>query len=69
MTLTKLLSKLRATVSMSEGRRQIAMGAVKLNGFVVTNFNVKYNFHVGDVIEVGKRKFEVTSKDLECVEV
>jgi len=54
---------------MSEGRRQIAMGAVKLNGFVVTNFNVKYNFHVGDVIEVGKRKFEVTSKDLECVEV
>jgi len=54
---------------MSEGRRQITMGAVKLNGFIVTNFNVEHNFHVGDVIEVGKKKFEVTSEHLEFVEV
>lgn len=69
MTMTKLLAKLGATVSMSEGRRHIVMGSVRLNGFLVTKFDVEHKFHAGDVVEVGKRKFEVTEEHLECVEV
>jgi len=69
MTLTKLLAKLGATVSMSEGRRQIVSGAVKLNGFPVTKFDVEHVFHAGDVIEVGKNFYEVKEAHLKCVEV
>lgn len=69
MTLTKLLAKLGATTSMAEGRRYVVAGSVTLNGFLVTKFDVEYDFHTGDVIKVGKKKFVVTEANLECVEV
>ena len=67
MTIEKLLTKLGATVSISEGRRVVVQGAVRLNGMLVTNMNVDFDFYVGDVIEVGKRSFTVEEKDLEEV--
>lgn len=64
LTLENLLSQVGATCSVSEGRRYITGQSVKLNGFVVDKLNVEAEFHVGDVIEIGKRKFTITDKHL-----
>lgn len=65
MTIIQLLKQLNATISMSDGRRVTSMGAVKLNGFPVQRTDVDVDFHVGDVIEVGKhKKFVVQTQHL-----
>lgn len=66
MTITQLLKRLGVTVSMSESRRIVTMGAVKLNGLPVEKMNVDFDFHPGDLIQVGKnRTFEIREEHLE----
>lgn len=64
MTITQLLKRMNATASMSEARRFVAQDGVKLNGFLVKDFTVDHEFHVGDVITVGKKDFEVLEEHL-----
>lgn len=64
MTIPQLLSKLGATVSMSEGRRIVWQGAVTLNGSTIRDFDTDVDFHVGDIVKVGKHEFHVGEKHL-----
>jgi len=62
--LTKLLAETRMTVSMSEGRRCIVMGAVKLNGETITDLDQEVEVNPGDTIQVGKRSVAITDEDI-----
>jgi tyrosyl-tRNA synthetase len=62
MTVLELLKKLNATCSMAESRRLIASDSISLNG---SKIQPDTEFHIGDVIQVGKHKtFEVKSEHL-----
>jgi tyrosyl-tRNA synthetase len=54
--LSNLLLREGLAVSMSEGKRVVAQGAVKLNGVIYTNMREEVIIRTGDVLEVGKRK-------------
>jgi tyrosyl-tRNA synthetase len=55
--LAKLLQELGLTVSMSEGRRIVAQGAVKLNDVLKTDMSEDVFVRDGDKLEVGRKKF------------
>jgi len=64
--LTRLLAEAGQTVSMSEGRRYVVTGIVKLNGEVVRDLGVAVEVNPGDTIQVGKRTpITVTAEMLE----
>lgn len=54
MNLLKQLIKNKATISLSDSRRIVTQGAVKVNGELCDDFNREVA--VGDLIEVGKTK-------------
>jgi tyrosyl-tRNA synthetase len=54
--LPKLLTIMKLVPSTSEGKRQIAQGAVKLNGEKV-NSDINIKPTTGTIVQVGKRKF------------
>lgn len=54
--LTTLLIREDLAVSVSDGRRVVAMGAVKLNGVLQTNMGADVVIRTGDVLKVGRRK-------------
>jgi tyrosyl-tRNA synthetase len=54
---TKLLTLLGLQASVSEARRSIQQGAVRLNEEKVTDINGDIEPNDGDVLQVGKRKF------------
>jgi len=53
-SLIRLLQENKLTISLSEGRRLVCMGAVKVNGELCEDLN--RDVEVGDLIEVGKKK-------------
>lgn len=55
-TINEILIKNKALVSMAEGRRLVSGQAIKLNGFPIQNLDMEYEFHVGDIIQVGKKR-------------
>ncbi len=55
-TINDILLKNKALASMAEGRRLVSDQAIKLNGFPVQNLDMEHEFHVGDVIQVGKKR-------------
>ena len=64
MTISQLLVNLNATTSLERGNRFVSQRYVKLNGFVVTSSTAEHEFHTGDVIQLGSRKFEVREEHL-----
>ena len=64
ISLTKLLAETGQTVSMSEGRRCIVLGAVKLNGEVVTDLTAEVEVKEGDTIQVSKRSIVTLTTEL-----
>lgn len=64
--LTKLLAHAGQTVSMSEGRRLVIGGIVRLNGSAVTDIAEEVEVNAGDGVTIGaRRKFTVTTEMLE----
>lgn len=59
VNLANFLQEQGLTVSMSEGRRIVAMGAVKLNGEVHQDIQKSVLLREGDLIEVGKKQIVV----------
>jgi tyrosyl-tRNA synthetase len=55
--ITKLLTLLGLQASVSEARRSIQQGAVRLNEEKLTDIDGDIQPNVGDVLQVGKRKF------------
>ena len=55
-TINDILLKNKAFLSMAEGRRLARNQSIKLNGFPVQNVDMKHEFYVGDVIQVGKKR-------------
>lgn len=53
MLLTEILKNRNLLVSMSEGRRVVCMGGVKVNGEVVKDISTEVRS--GDRIQVGKK--------------
>lgn len=64
MTIIQLLARLRATVSMAQGRRFVSQNCVKLNGLPISDDTVDFVFHPGDIVTVGKTEFKVTENHL-----
>lgn len=62
-TINEILIKNKALVSMAEGRRLVSGQAIKLNGFPIQNLDMEYEFHVGDIIQVGKKRKVVLEND------
>lgn len=58
-TLPDLLVRVNITKSLAETRKIAFSNKIKLNGFIVKNTEVKAEFHVGDVLEIGKTKIEL----------
>lgn len=58
--LINLLKENEMTISSSESRRVIAMGAVRLNGVLITDMQSVVDWKEGDVLVCGKKskKFE-----------
>jgi tyrosyl-tRNA synthetase len=48
---------------MSEGRRVVVQGAVKVNGETITDLAQTFDFKESDIITIGKR-LEITVGDL-----
>jgi|SaaInlV_100m_DNA_2_1039680.scaffolds.fasta_scaffold00102_30 tyrosyl-tRNA synthetase len=67
-TINEILLKNKALVSMAEGRRLVSDQAIKLNGFPVQNLNMEHEFHVGDIIQVGKKIKVVIENAQICTE-
>ena len=61
--IANFLAKANATLSMSEGRRLISMGAVRVNGEEKTDTE-EIEIEVGDVIQIGKRRTFVVRKEM-----
>ncbi|MBM7855102.1 tyrosyl-tRNA synthetase [Desulfohalotomaculum tongense] len=57
VVLPKLLVQAKLVVSSSEARRMVKQNAVKINGQLVTDPNLRFTPEPGTVIKVGKRKF------------
>jgi ribosomal protein S4 len=64
MLLSQLLVKKSRIVSMSQGRRVISQGAVRVNGQVADDLQTEVK--IADVISIGKRdEFVVTNDDVQ----
>jgi ribosomal protein S4 len=63
VSLLKLLAEAQQVVSLSEGRRMVIGGIVKLNGQPVTDLSQAVEVNPGDTIQVGKRSPIVVSDD------
>lgn len=64
MFVIQLLAKMRLTVSMSQGRRAIVQGVVKLNDQPV-DLETEIEPKVGDKVVFGRSTFTVSQEDLE----
>jgi tyrosyl-tRNA synthetase len=53
-TVAHLLTHLGYTISMSQGRRIVAQGAVKINDVAITDLTSVFDFKPSDKIQVGK---------------
>jgi tyrosyl-tRNA synthetase len=66
VNIVKLLAEAQATVSMSQGRREVVMGAVRVNNVALTDFSQPVSLNMGDTIQIGKsRQILVTDELLE----
>lgn len=54
-TLPQILAELQRTRSMSEGRRYVLSGFVKINGVVVEDISKEIEVKTGDIISIGNR--------------
>jgi ribosomal protein S4E len=52
-TVTQLLDYLGYTTSLSQGRRVVVQGGVKINGIVVQDLVNVFEFKPNDVIQIG----------------
>jgi ribosomal protein S4E len=52
-TVTQLLDHLGYTTSLSQGRRVVVQGGVKINGIVVQDLVNVFEFKLNDVIQIG----------------
>jgi len=57
MNLAKILMENKFMISMSESRRMVCMGIVKVNGVFCEDFNREVE--TGDIIEMGTKKLIV----------
>lgn len=64
MSILKLLANAEMTVSMSQGRRYVAMGAVSLNGLSIADLTAEVEVQPGDEIKVGRCSKILTAKHL-----
>jgi ribosomal protein S4 len=58
----KILQRAGATVSLSQGRRLVAMGAVRINGELQEDMSCEVEINVGDKVHVGKGSFKITEE-------
>lgn len=63
LTLSELLSSLD---SISDGAlpENKPYGTIRLNGFIIHDFDAKFEFNPGDVVHVGDRRYVLTQLDL-----
>ena len=54
--LDRLLQELGLTISRSEGKRIVTLGAVKINGVLHADISKEVFVRTGDAIEVGKKR-------------
>jgi len=54
-TVAQLLAHLGQTVSVSQGRRAVVQGAVKVNGKVVEDLTQVFDFQTSDTVQIGKQ--------------
>jgi S4 domain len=54
VTIAKLVQREGLAISISDSRRVVALGAVKLNGRVIEDLSEVVIVRTGDVLEVGK---------------
>jgi ribosomal 50S subunit-recycling heat shock protein len=54
-TVAQLLAHLGRTTSVSEGRRVVVQGAVKINGKIVEDLTQVFDFKASDAIQVGNQ--------------
>lgn len=59
MRLIELLKREGLTISSSESRRLVAMGAVRLNGQLHTDMQAEVEVKPGDVLECGRKRVEI----------
>jgi len=52
-TVAQLLANLGQTASVSEGRRAIVQGAVKINGKTIEDLTQVFDFKTSDTIQIG----------------
>jgi ribosomal 50S subunit-recycling heat shock protein len=52
-TVAQLLTHLGQTTSVSEGRRVVVQGAVKINGKIVEDLTQVFDFKSSDTVQVG----------------
>jgi tyrosyl-tRNA synthetase len=52
-TVAQLLSHLGQIASVSEGRRAVVQGAVKINGKVVEDLTQVFDFNASDNVQIG----------------
>jgi hypothetical protein len=51
--------------SKSIGQRLLHQQEIKLNRFIISNFNTDVCFHPGDIISIGEKDFEVQPNHLQ----
>lgn len=56
ITIIKLLQRIGLTRSVSDGKRVVALGVVKLNDEIITDLQIEVVVKTGDVLEVGCKK-------------
>lgn len=54
-TVAQLLAHLGQAFNMSEGRRMVAQGAVKINGKIITDLTQVFDFKPSDSIQIGSQ--------------
>jgi hypothetical protein len=61
----QLLARLKRTVSMSQGRRLVFMGAIKINGILAEEITDR-DFFATDTIQIGKETITLGEALGEC---
>jgi hypothetical protein len=65
-TIPQLFAKMGKTKSMSQGRRLVATGSVRVNEVVIDDISQVIKFHNFDLIQIGKQEpFAITEKDIQ----